>query len=273
MEDSKPTPARPKPEDQPARPGGEETLVGSHANYVPPPILTERDAGLSAFAPGQTIAERFRVVRFIARGGMGEVYEAEDLELGETVALKTIHVALAERSRTVERFRREIVMAKRVTHPNVCRTFDFFRHRRQGEDGEGDVLVVSMELVRGETLDQLLRRKRRLTPDEAMPLVKQMTAGLHAAHLAGIVHRDFKANNIMLAPSVGSLGGVRAVITDFGLAHSTEGERVSLTSSADLVGTPAYMAPEQLSGGAITAATDIYALGVVMFQMVTGELP
>jgi serine/threonine protein kinase/tetratricopeptide (TPR) repeat protein len=273
MEDPNPRPARPKPEEEPARPGEEETLLGSHADNVPPPLLAEKGDGPSVFSPGQTVAERFRVVKFVARGGMGEVYEAEDLELGERVALKTIHVALRDRSRTVERFRREIVMAKRVTHPNVCRTFDFFRHRRQGEDGEPDVLVVSMELLRGESLDQLLRRKGRLSAEEALPLVKQMAAGLHAAHLAGIVHRDFKSNNVMLTSSPGAPSGIRAVITDFGLAHSAEGERISLTSSADLVGTPAYMAPEQLQGGAITAATDIYALGVVMFQMVTGKLP
>src|SRR5262249_44969764 len=203
------------------------------------------------------------IVHFIARGGMGEVYEAEDLELGERVALKTIHLALADRRRAIERFRREIVMTKRITHPNVCRTFDFFRHHREGEQGEADVLIVSMELLRGETLDQLLRKRGRLSTEEAMPMVRQMTAGLHAAHQAGIVHRDFKTSNVMLARSVDAPGGLRVVISDFGLAHSTEAERASLTSSADLVGTPAYMAPEQVNGKEITPATDIYALRVV----------
>jgi len=274
MDDSKPKPPRSRLEDKPTCPNEEETLVGTHLNYVPlRPKVAERHLSPSAFVPGETVAQRFRIVHFIARGGMGEVYEAEDLELGERVALKTIHLALADRSRAIERFRREIVITKRITHPNVCRTFDFFRHHRGGEQGEADVLIVSMELLRGETLDQLLRKRGRLSAEEAMPMVRQMAAGLHAAHQVGIVHRDFKTSNVMLAHSVDAPGGLRVVISDFGLAHSTEAERVSLTSSADLVGTPAYMAPEQVNGKEITPATDIYALGVVMFQMVTGRLP
>jgi eukaryotic-like serine/threonine-protein kinase len=226
----------------------------------------------SAFVPGDLIAKRFRIERFLARGGMGEVYEALDIELKQKVALKTVRSVLLADVQSLERFRQEIVVAKRVTHPNVCRTYDLFRHEST-KPGESDVLVVSMELLSGQTLSQFLRQKGRLSPEEALPLVHQMIAGLSAAHQAGVVHRDFKSNNVLLVPPPSGAGPVRVVITDFGLAHSLDPGEFALTRTGEMLGTPAYMAPEQVTGKAITPATDIYALGVVIFEMLTGRLP
>jgi len=224
-----------------------------------------------AFAPGTVLAERFRVERFIAKGGMGEVYEAEDLDLKERVALKTVRFDNAEDSRALERFRAEVLLGRQVTHPNVCRIFDLFRHRDKSAGGE--VLFVTMELLRGESLEQRIRNAHRLSAEETMPIVEQLAAGLDAAHRAGVVHRDFKSSNVMLVPPASGSGSARAVITDFGLAHAllTTGPR--LTGTREVFGTPAYMAPEQLQGLRITPATDVYALGIVLFEMLTGRLP
>jgi eukaryotic-like serine/threonine-protein kinase len=229
---------------------------------------------LSTFFPGEVLAGRFKVLRFIARGGMGEVYEAEDLEFNERVAVKTARVELIQGAHEIERFRREIQLARKVTHPNVCRTFDVFRHFEKAADGSSrETLFVSMELLTGETLENLVRREGRLLPSAALPIVKQMAAGLSAAHQAGVIHRDFKSTNVILiSPGSGSQS-TRAVITDFGLAHSEYQGSHTITRPGDIVGTPAYMAPEQVEGAEITPATDIYALGVVLYEMLTGALP
>jgi serine/threonine protein kinase len=224
---------------------------------------------------GRSLAGRFVILRFIASGGMGEVYEALDNELGSRVAVKTILPAFASDPGVVERFRREVLLARRVTHANVCRVFELY----SSEPPAGDSLkFLTMEFLDGESLAQRLKRVGRVSPGEALPLLRQMVAALDAAHAQGIVHRDFKPSNVMLValetrPS-GDLPDVRAVVTDFGIARAlavapgNEG-----TQTGAVVGTPQYMAPEQMAGGAITAATDIYALGVVMHEMVTGKLP
>jgi len=226
-------------------------------------------ASPALFPPGHVLGGRYRIVRFLARGGMGEVYEAEDLELGERVALKTVRAEIARDAGALERFKREIHHAHKVTHPNVCRTFDIAHHRT---DGGEDVTFVSMELLPGETLSERIRRGGRMPPSEALPIVRQMASALDAAHEAGIVHRDFKSSNVLLVPA---RAGLRAVVTDFGLsrAGAASDETSSVTGTAGFVGTPAYMAPEQVSGGAITRAADLYALGVVMYEMLTGSWP
>ena len=217
------------------------------------------------FAPGELGAGRFRIVRFLAQGGMGQVYEADDLELHESVALKTVRSETSD-ERTLARFKREIHLARRVTHPNVCRTFDVFRH--QPEDGPA-TLVLAMELLRGETLAARIRRAGPLAPAEALPLARQMAEALAAAHRAGVVHRDFNPKNVMLVPSP---EGTRAVVTDFGLALAHADERPR-SETGFAAGTPAYMAPEQVAGDEVTVAADVYAFGVVLFEMVTGRWP
>ena len=228
------------------------------------------------FSRAALIGARFRVVRLIGQGGMGAVYEAEDLELGGHVALKTVRPDTAADPRAIERFKQEIYLARKVTHPNVCRIFDLFHHRDEGSDVE--TMFVTMELLRGETLAQRLRRTGPVAAAELLPLVTQMADGLQAAHEVGIVHRDFKPGNVMLVPLREDSEEVRAVVTDFGLAHSsaTDGTgRVSptKTKTGDIVGTPAYIAPEVLENLTATPATDIYGLGVVIYEMVTGRLP
>ena len=245
-----------------------ETLVGTQTPPGSPHSST------SAFAKSQILAGRFRVLRFVARGGMGEVYEAEDQELNERVALKTVRFEMAHDEKSVERFKREIQLARKVTHANVCRTYDVFRHVDvEGEQAGRETLVVSMEFLRGTTLSQQIKIDGRMRQEIALPIVEQMAAGLEAAHSAGVVHRDFKSANVILVPAPNAPGGMRAVITDFGLAHGVAGNLASLTGSLDVVGTPDYMAPEQLEGGEVSGATDTYALGIVIFEMLTGSVP
>lgn len=246
-----------------ARPPERKDDVGNDA---------EGDAPI--FEPGEVLTERYRIVSFLARGGMGEVYEAEDLELRQDVALKTIGAGLGEESGVVDRFKREIALARMVTHPNVCRIFDLGTHR---PDGGEPVIFLSMELLRGETLTQLLRRRHRLPTHEALPLIRQMCKGLDAAHSVQVVHRDFKSENVFLESRNGS-GAVeehRVVITDFGVARGGEAADrfAAQVTGLGIVGTPAYMAPEQVENKVVTHAADIYALGIVIYEMVTGRLP
>ncbi len=226
--------------------------------------LLDSSPTISAFPVPQVVAGRFRIIRYIAEGGMGTVYEAEDLTLGDRIALKTIRPDIVSDPRAVERFKREISLGKKVTHPNVCRIHDLGVGRT--EDGR-EFLFLTMQFLSGETLASRIRRGPMPT-SEALPLVEDMTAALSAAHQAEVIHRDFKSGNVML---VNGSSRVFAVVTDFGLARQLH-DRVSLTQTG-MVGTVSYMAPEQIRGEELTPATDIYALGVVMYEMVTGELP
>ena len=231
------------------------------------------DPDLPRLHPDELLAGRFSIVRFIARGGMGAVYEAEDLSLRTRVALKIIRSALLAEASALERFRREVLLARRVAHPNVCHVFEFYDART----AEGvPVHFLTMELLEGETLARRLQARGPMAPAEALPLVLQMCDGLAAAHAEGVVHRDFKSSNVLLVQrrgTTGDSGTTRAVITDFGIARPIENDGDGGLTGAGMIGTPEYMAPEQVTGGSVTPATDVYALGVVMYEMVTGELP
>src|SRR5437867_66944 len=192
-------------------PGGESAATGPRSFRV------GSVAALGTFRPDDVLAHRFKVVRFLAQGGMGEVYEAEDLELGGRVALKTVRPEIATEPRIIQRFKREIALSRKVTHPNVCRIFDLFHHRMQWGTGEAELSFLAMELLRGETLASKLHAVGRMTSVEALPIVEQMAGGLAAAHRAGVVHRDFKSANVILVQS--EEGGqrenaLRAVVTD-----------------------------------------------------------
>jgi TolB-like protein/Tfp pilus assembly protein PilF len=220
------------------------------------------------FRPGLVLAERYRVLRFLAQGGMGEIYEVEDLQLAERVALKTVRAVAARHPTALERFKREIQLARRVTHPNVCRIFEFGSHT---PPGRARIVYLTMELLGGETLLEKLQRELSLKPGQALPLVAQMVAALEAAHRVGVIHRDFKSANVVLVPMPG--GAVRAVVTDFGLAQMAAGEGESRPRAEGVSGTLDYMAPEQIKGEEPTPAVDVYALGIVMYEMLTGRRP
>jgi eukaryotic-like serine/threonine-protein kinase len=235
------------------------------------PLETDAPASTQRLSEGEVLAGRFRIVRFIAGGGMGEVYEAEDQELKDRVAIKTIRPEILAQPNALTRFKREVRLARQVTHPNVCRIFDLFRHRGDDRENE-DVVFIGMELLQGKTLGARLEEGGRMSMQEALPLVRQMASALAAAHAAGIVHRDFKPGNVVLA---GAPEQYRAVVTDFGLAlRSLSSEKDATASTVDGAwGTPAYMAPEQLEGRPATTGSDIYALGLVIYEMVTGARP
>ncbi|MBV9503556.1 MAG: serine/threonine protein kinase, partial [Acidobacteriia bacterium] len=223
-----------------------------------------------SLSPEAAVAGRYRVVRLLGRGGMGEVYEVHDQLLDELVALKTLRADLCYNPLVLRRFQTEIQLARKVTHPNVCRVFEVGVHGFPNES-RPPLHFFTMQLLEGETLGARIRQVGRLRSLEAFPLIVQMAEGLQAAHSAGIVHRDFKSGNVMVT-------GDKAVITDFGLA----GLEAALTlaspapdasSGWKVAGTVAYMSPEQMSGGPITPASDIYSLGIVLFEMATGRLP
>ncbi len=198
------------------------------------------------FRTGDIVAFRFRIVRYLAKGGMGELYEAEDLELHERVALKTILSHIATDERSIVRFKREVHLARQVTHPNVCRIYDVFRHStlpREPTTPADDVVFLAMELLHGETLADKLRRDGPFSTAEILPVVRQMAAGLTAAHGVGVVHRDFKSHNVMLVKPTRAEEETRVVVTDFGLAWRSardESTSLSLAMSAEteIVGHP-----------------------------------
>jgi len=224
-----------------------------------------------SLAVGDVIADRYRIIRLIGRGGMGEVYAADDLLLNERVALKTLRGDLAGDEALLLRFHQEISITRKVTHPNVCRIFEVGIHRAEGQP---PLLFFAMELLHGQTLSDRIHAGR-LTRDEAFPIAIQLAEGLQAAHSAGIVHADFKSANVILVPSS---TGVRAVITDFGVARAEAGATVvdetrSGHETIRVAGTLAYMSPEQLSGDRVTTASDIYSFGIVLFEMACGHRP
>jgi tetratricopeptide (TPR) repeat protein len=215
---------------------------------------------------GQVLIDRFVIVRFIAKGGMGEVYEAEDAFLqGVHVALKTILPQIADNPASRQRFEREVLLAREVSHPNLCPIYDIFH----GEQPPANFLFLTMKLLPGETLAARLRRTAPIPIAEGLAILKQMAAGLAALHSAGIIHRDIKPNNIMLD---GAGSEVRLCITDFGLAHAHEAEP-SLTGKGWIAGTPEYMAPELYLGQPPSQASDLFAFGVVLHQVFTGQKP
>ncbi len=205
------------------------------------------------FLPGRLIASRYRIIALLGKGGMGEVYRADDLTLGQAVALKFLPDTAASDEGLLERFRNEVRIARRVSHPNVCRVYDV-------GDVEGQAFFT-MEYVDGEDLASLLRRIGRLPQDKAIEIARQLCAGLAAAHAKGVLHRDLKPANIMLD------GRGQVVITDFGLAGVADDIRGPEVRS----GTPAYMAPEQLAGKEVSTRSDIYALGLVLYEVFTGK--
>ena len=205
------------------------------------------------FLPGRLIAGRYRIIALLGKGGMGEVYRADDLTLGQAVAMKFLPEEATSHEGMLERFKNEVRIARRVSHPNVCRVYDV-------GDVDGQTFFT-MEYVDGEDLASLLRRIGRLPQDKAVEIARQICAGLAAAHAKGVLHRDLKPANIMLD------GRGQVVVTDFGLAGVADDIRGAEIRS----GTPAYMAPEQIEGREVTMLSDIYGLGLVLYEIFTGK--
>src|SRR5262245_53446861 len=210
-------------------------------------------SGGSRFLTGTIFADRYRIIGLIGRGGMGEVYRAEDVKLTQAVALKFLPERLNTNAPALARFHREVRIARQVSHPNVCRVFDISEYQGQH--------FLTMEYVDGEDLASLLRRIGYLPADKAIEITRQICAGLSTAHQIGVLHRDLKPANIMID------GRGKAKIMDFGLAGLAEEFQEGEISA----GTPAYMAPEQLVGKEVTTRSDLYSLGLVLYELFTAK--
>jgi eukaryotic-like serine/threonine-protein kinase len=248
----------------------QELVNAAVHNWDHPPASFVGDRiWMATFGPGQMIASRYRIQRFLGRGGMGEVYSAFDGVLGERVALKTLLSTTSDNPHAVRRLFSEARLARRISHPNVCRVHDIGVHEEPGRVDER-LHFLSMEFIDGKRLAQILRRGS-MPLGAALSIARQVLAGLQAAHAAGVLHRDLKSDNIMVT---GQTRAPRIVITDFGLSQALNGEaRAAGTLGQARVGSVPYMAPEQILGHELGPETDVFGFGVVMFEMLCGRLP
>lgn len=236
-------------------------MTSDHPGISPVSPVSKRDTASGSapshplnLSPGTVLAERYRILGILGRGGMGMVYRADDLKLGQVVALKFLPVSFAQDKDRVERFHAEVRIARQVSHPNVCRVYDI-----------GEVsghYFLTMEYVDGEDLSTLLGRIGRLPKAKALEVAHELCAGLAAAHAKEVIHRDLKPANVMID------GRGHARITDFGLAVGAEEN-----TGGEVAGTPAYMAPELFDGQPATVQSDLYALGLVLYELHTGRRP
>jgi serine/threonine protein kinase/tetratricopeptide (TPR) repeat protein len=228
----------------------------------------EKPAGVETrldLAPGDILDGRIRIVELHGRGGMGEVYRAEDTRLGEPVAIKIVRAEWRSDPGMLARFHDEIRLARRVSHPNVCRVHGIVSADVRGRE----LLCLEMEYLAGDSLAALLESRGKLDAGEMLGIAEGVAAGLDAAHREGVVHRDLKPGNIILARD--RRGGERPVITDFGLARADEAGEGARTQSGVIAGSPDYMAPEQFLGEKLTAAVDVFALGLIVYEMAAGR--
>jgi eukaryotic-like serine/threonine-protein kinase len=230
------------------------------------------DVALPVLHEGETVLGRFQVVRCLGSGGMGNVYEAMDLELSQKIALKTIRPEISRIPGILTRFKKEVQLARRLSGPNLCRIHELFVI--SGSTGDAQYAFITMELLDGPTLADQLRDSGHFSWREAQTIALDICTALTTIHQAGIIHRDLKTRNVMLA----TRAGIRcAVVMDFGLAReifrSSTAHESGLTVPGAILGTPEYMAPEQFEGKDISPATDVYAFGVMLYELVTGKHP
>lgn len=215
------------------------------------------ETSLEELTTGSIFAGRYKIIEELGKGGMGRVYKVLDKETNEKIALKLIKPEIASDKKTIERFRNELTTARKIGHRNVCRMYDLNK--------EKDNYYITMEYVTGGDLKRLIRRTKQLTVGTAISIAKQICDGLEEAHRLGIIHRDLKPNNIMIDDN----GNAR--IMDFGIARTVKEK--GITSSGVMIGTPEYMSPEQVEGREIDQRSDIYSLGIILYEMVTGKVP
>ena len=216
------------------------------------------EAGQHVLTSGHLLAQRYEVLSLLGEGGMGAVYKARDVELGRMVALKVIRPDLARNRAILDRFKQELILATQVTHRNVVRIYDL------GE-AEG-IKFITMEYVEGEDLAAIIHQRTKLPPREAVAIIEQVCRALEAAHNVGVIHRDLKPQNIMW-----ETGSGRILVMDFGLAKTLEGNRMTQTGA--MVGTMEYMSPEQALAGNLDQRSDIFSLGLIFYELLTGQTP
>ncbi len=247
----------------------EDTEGSAEPALLAGPLVTA-----SLLAPRQVLAGRFTIIRLIARGTLGVVYEARDEQRQTQVAVKTLHPRLAADSAAMDRLRSEVLLARRLRHPSVCRVFEVYALRTPA----GEPLhFLTRQLLSGTSLAERMARRGPFDEAEALPLVSEMVEALAEAHALGLVHRDFKPSNVLLVPLEEGSAAERVVVTDFGIARALLPDRRRTEPlpalAVDLLDSLDHLAPEQLGGGQVGPAADVYALGVVLHQMVTGRLP
>ena len=241
------------------------TEYADDVRFCPNDGQTLRSSGPAHDLVNQIIADRYHVVRKLGEGGMGQVYLAEHVKMGRKSAIKVLNPAMVNDPDAVARFNREAANASRISHPNVCSIYDF------GETPEG-LIYLAMEFVEGEPLTDMLGREASLPTPRAAAIFLQVADALQAAHDLGIVHRDLKPDNIMLARARDGSDVVKVV--DFGIAKAVGGgDSQKVTKTGLVVGTPEFMSPEQLAGDKLDGRSDLYALALVLFKMLTGQLP
>lgn len=239
-------------------PLSEQTLATSGAGWsVPAPAVSAPHSAPSQLATGSVIGHRYEIIRILGQGGMGAVYQAYDRELERQVGLKVIRSDMAANPEILKRFKQELILARQITHKNVIRIFDL---------GQVEGLkFITMEYIDGENLQSLLRRKKKLEPQEAASIIAQVCRALDAAHNEGVIHRDLKPQNIMLDKTG------RAYVMDFGIARSMVGD--GMTQTGALIGTPDYMSPEQAKGQPLDARSDLFSVGIIFYEILSGIVP
>ena len=236
----------------PMAPSLARTRLPQRSRQVLPPT-----PGALLLQPGILLANRYQIIQMLGEGGMGAVYKANDIELDRVIALKVIRPELASNPEILQRFKQELILARQVTDRNVIRIFDL---------GEANgIRFITMEYVEGESLYHILRRQGKVPINEAVEIMRQMLSGLQAAHREGVIHRDFKPGNIM-RDSQG-----RIVVMDFGLARSLEGD--GMTRTGTMMGTMEYMSPEQAQAKELDARSDIFTVGLICYELLTGKMP